>query len=233
MKKMIIASTSTIYGGAYLEYILPELEKLFYGVSEILFVPYARPSGLTHSEYTAVAKKGFANINIEVKGIHEFKNPIEAVKKAKGIFIGGGNTFLLVKDLYKQGLIEVIKKVVENGTPYFGTSAGSNITGLTMQNTNDMPIAFPPSYKTFGCIPFNINPHYLDPISGLKHMGETRETRIKEYHAINTIPVLGIREGGWLEVNGSKITLQGKYYARWFEKEKDPVEIAPKTELYG
>lgn len=231
MKKLLIASTSTVYGGLYLEYILPELSKLFKGVSEILFVPYARPSGLTHSEYTAVAQKGFTKINIEVKGIHEFKNPIEAVKNAQGIFIGGGNTFLLVKDLYENNLIEVLKEVVENGTPYFGTSAGSNITGLTMQNTNDMPIAFPPSYQTFGFIPFNINPHYLDPIEGLKHMGETRETRIKEYHTINNIPVLGIREGGWLEVNGSTIILQGEHYARWFEKDKTPVEIAPNTQL--
>ncbi|MBS9766299.1 MAG: dipeptidase PepE [Flavobacteriaceae bacterium] len=231
MKKMIIASTSTVYGGAYLEYILPELEILFEGVSEIVFVPYARPSGMTHDEYTEVASKGFAKIGKKVKGIHQFENAIEAVKSAKGIFVGGGNTFLLVKQLYDNKLLEEIKTVVENGIPYFGTSAGSNITGLTMQNTNDMPIAFPPSYDTLGLIPFNINPHYLDPIEGLKHMGETRETRIKEYHKINTTPVLGIREGGWLEVKGKKITLKGDFSARWFESGKEPVEIASGTVL--
>lgn len=231
MKKLIIASTSTVYGGEYLDYILPELSKLFKGISEILFIPYARPSGLTHSEYTEIAQKGFANINVKVRGIHEFKNPIEAVEKAKGIFVGGGNTFLLVKKLYDNNLIETIKKVVENGTPYFGTSAGSNITGLTMQNTNDMPIAYPPSFETFGFIPFNINPHYLDPIPNLEHMGETRETRIKEFHSIQKTPVLGIREGGWLEVTGSDIILKGKYLARWFEKDKKPIEIASGSKI--
>ncbi len=231
MKKMIIASTSTVYGGKYLEYILPELEKLFKGISEILFVPYARPSGMTHDEYTEIAQKGFANIGITVKGIHQFENPIEAVKNAKGIFVGGGNTFLLVKQLYDNKVLTEIKKVVENGTPYFGTSAGSNITGVTMQNTNDMPIAFPSSYDTLALIPFNINPHYLDPIEGLKHMGETRETRIKEYHTINTIPVLGIREGGWLEVEGNQITLKGDFSARWFESGKEPVEIPANSVL--
>lgn len=231
MKKMIIASTSTVYGSDYLEYILPELSQLFSETSEILFVPYARPNGMSHDEYTSKAAEGFQKIGISVKGIHEFDDPIKAVKNAKGIFVGGGNTFLLVKQLYGHKLMEVIRQTVENGVPYFGTSAGSNITCPTMQNTNDMPIAYPPSYDTLKLIPFNINPHYLDPVEGLKHMGETRETRIKEFHAINKIPVLGIREGGWLEVIGGTITLKGNCQARWFEQDKEPVEIEPETVL--
>ena len=126
-------------------------------------------------------------------------------KNAEAIFVGGGNTFVLVNQLYKNNLLTTIKEAVENGTPYLGTSAGSNICGLTMNTTNDMPIIQPPSFKTLGLVPFNINPHYLDPDSNSTHKGETRETRIKEFHAFNTQPVIGLREGSWLDVRGNSI----------------------------
>ncbi|PHS52973.1 MAG: dipeptidase PepE [Lutibacter sp.] len=231
MKKLFIASTSTVHGKGYLEYILPQLSDFFKGVNEILFIPYARPSGLTHDEYTMVAKKGFENINIQVKGIHEYKNQIDAVNSAKGIFIGGGNTFLLVQQLYKNKLISIIKNVVENGVPYFGTSAGSVITGQTMQNTNDMPIIYPPSFDTFGLINFNLNCHYLDPDLNSTHMGETRETRINEYHTVNKATVLGLREGSWLQVEGHKVILKGTFNARLFKQHKSPVELPPETDF--
>jgi dipeptidase E len=231
MKKIIIASTSTLHEGAYLEYLLPTLNIHFKDCSTILFIPYARPGGISHDEYTDKVRAVFAKINKTVKGLHEFENPIEAVQHAEGIFTGGGNTFLLVTDLYKNKVMEVVAKVVENGTPYLGSSAGSNITGLTMQTTNDMPIIYPPSFKTLGLIPFNLNPHYLDPDLQSKHMGETRETRIKEFHAFNTIPVLGLREGSWLEVTGEKIILKGTLTARLFTKQNLPAELSPETDL--
>lgn len=222
---MIIASTSTIYGGSYLEYLLPTLKSFFSDVKTILFIPYARPSGISYDAYTNIAKEAFQKIGIEIEGIHGYKNPIEAIQNAEGIFTGGGNTFELVNQLYKNDVLETLKKVLENGTPYLGTSAGSNICGINMKNTNDMPIVYPPSFKTLGCIPFNINAHYLDPIEGTKHMGETRETRIKEFHVFNNTAVLGLREGSWLEVIGETITLKGNYTARLFEKDKKPVEL--------
>ena len=231
MKKLLIASTSTVHGKAYLEYILPDLSVFFKGINEILFIPYARPSGLTHQEYTERVKVGFEKINIKVKGIHEFNNPIDAVNNAKGIFTGGGNTFLLVKQLYDTKLMYAIKNVVENGTPYFGTSAGSNITGLTMQNTNDMPIVYPPSFNTLGLLNFNLNCHFMDPDPDSKHMGETRETRINEYHTINKTPVLGLREGSWLLVTGNKIVLKGKLNARLFVQNKQAIEMEPETDF--
>lgn len=221
---MIIASTSTIYGGSYLEYLLPTLKSFFSDVKTILFIPYARPSGISYDAYTNIAKEAFQKIGIEIEGIHGYKNPIEAIQNAEGIFTGGGNTFELVNQLYKNDILETLKKVLENGTPYLGTSAGSNICGINMKNTNDMPIVYPPSFKTLGCIPFNINAHYLDPIEGTKHMGETRETRIKEFHVFNNTAVLGLREGSWLEVIGETITLKGNYTARLFEKDKKPIE---------
>jgi dipeptidase E len=227
MKKLIIASTSTVHGSGYLEYLLPTLAVFFSDVKNLLFIPYARPGGISYIEYTKSAQKAFAKIQIDVKGIHEFKNAREAIQNAEAIFIGGGNTFELVNQLYKNDVISTLQMVLERGTPYLGTSAGSNICGVTMKNTNDMPIVYPPSFTTLGMIPFNINAHYLDPIKDSKHMGETRETRIKEFHVFNETAVLGLREGSWLEVLGETISLKGTETARLFQKN----EIAKELEI--
>ncbi|TYA84113.1 dipeptidase PepE [Seonamhaeicola marinus] len=231
MKNLIIASTSTIHGSGYLEYILDELTLFFKDTEEILFIPYARPSGISHEDYTAIVQKAFDKINIKANGIQTFENPIEAVKNAKGIFVGGGNTFVLTTMLYKNNLIEILKLAVENGTPYLGTSAGSNICGLTIKTTNDMPIIYPPSFDALKFVPFNINPHYLDPDTNSTHMGETRETRIKEFHKFNTPPVIGLREGSWLRVEGESILLKGHLSARIFEANKTAYEVESDTEL--
>ncbi|MGJ8592159.1 MAG: dipeptidase PepE [Aquaticitalea sp.] len=229
MKRILIASTSTIYGSGYLEYLLDDLKMFFKNSSQILFIPYARPGGISHDNYTLKAREAFAKIDKTIKGIHEFSNPVEAIEQAEGIFTGGGNTFVLVNQLYKNKLLEPLRKVVSNGTPYLGTSAGSNICGLTMNTTNDMPIVYPPSFKTLGLVPFNINPHYLDPDPTSTHKGETRETRIKEFHAYNSPPVIGLREGSWLDVNGDSISLKGNLQARIFEYNKAPYEVESGT----
>lgn len=229
---MIIASTSTIYGSEYLEYLLPTLKLFFRDVKTILFIPYARPSGISYEYYTEMVKNAFGTMQIEVKGIHQFKNAKEAIQNAEAIFTGGGNTFELVNQLYKNDVISTLKNALENGTPYLGTSAGSNICGVNMMNTNDMPIVYPPSFTTLGCIPFNINAHYLDPVIGSTHKGETRETRIKEFHVFNNIPVLGLREGSWLEVNNDKIILKGDLTARLFDQNKKPVELESGVEVF-
>lgn len=231
MKNILVASTSTIHNGTYLSYLLDEIAVLFSETEEVLFIPYARPSGLSHDEYTKIAEDAFSKINKRIIGLHTFEKPEEAIKNAKGVFVGGGNTFVLVSQLYKNNMMQFLREAIFNGLPYLGTSAGSNICGTTMGTTNDMPIAYPPSFKTLGVIPFNINPHYLDPDPTSKHMGETRETRIKEYHSQNTIPVVGIREGSWLEVKGEAITLRGTLTARIFEQGKDPYELENNASL--
>jgi dipeptidase E len=231
MKNLIIASTSTLHGGEYLDYLLPTLENHFKNCDTIIFIPYARPGGMTHDEYTERVAIAFSKINKKIRGLHTFKNPIEALENAEGIFTGGGNTFLLVTQLYENDVMQTLSNVIESGTPYLGSSAGSNITGISMQTTNDMPIIYPPSFKTLGAIPFNLNPHYLDPNLQSKHMGETRETRIKEFHAFNTTPVLGLREGSWLDVKGEKILLKGNLTARLFRQNQVPEEINPETDL--
>lgn len=231
MRNIIIASSSTIHGSSYLEYITEELKVLFKDAKTILFIPYARPGGINHVSYTKNANNAFAKIGKKIKGIHEYENPIEAIKSAEGIFVGGGNTFVLTSQLYKNNLIDTLKHTVNNGTPYLGTSAGSNICGLTIKTTNDLPIVYPPSFNALGLVPLNINPHYLDPDKSSTHMGETRETRIKEFHHYNTPPVIGLREGSWLVVKDSSIILKGQLTARIFEYNKTPYEIKPGTEL--
>ena len=231
MKNLIIASTSTLHGGSYLDYILLELKIHFASCKSIVFIPFARPGGISHQEYTSKVSEAFAKINIDVKGLHEFENPKKAIQEANGIFTGGGNTFLLVAQLYKFDVMNTLAETLNSGTPYLGTSAGSNITGLTMQTTNDMPIIYPPSFQTLGMLPFNLNPHYLDPDTSSKHMGETRETRIKEYHAFNNVPVLGLREGSWLDVKGNTIILKGTLHARIFRRNISAEEVASGTDL--
>ena len=228
---MIIASTSTLFDGSYLEYLLPELENHFKNADKITFVPYAQPSGISLDDYTAKAASAFAKIGKKVVGVHTFEDPAKAIAEAQGIFTGGGNTFLLVTKLYQTKVMGAIEQAVKNGVPYLGCSAGSNICGLTMGTTNDMPIVYPPSFQTLALVPFNINPHYLDPIEGSTHMGETRETRINEFHTLNTQPVLGLREGSWLEVLGDKITLRGNLPARLFLQNKTPIELQPNSDL--
>jgi dipeptidase E len=231
MKKMIIASSSVLYGGEYLEYLLPTLKTHFHNIDTIVFIPYARSGGISYNDYTDKVSQAFAKIEKKVVGLHTFNDPQKALTQAEGIFTGGGNTFALVQKMYELNLWESLKKAIENGVPYLGCSAGSNITGISMQNTNDMPIVYPPSFQTLGAIPFNINPHYLDPDSNSTHMGETRETRIKEFHVYNELPVLGIREGSWLEVAGRTIVLRGNLNARLFKANQEPTELPGGSDL--
>lgn len=231
MKNVILASTSILPGESYLEYLIPVIEPLYQKSDEIIFIPYARPGGITHDEYTNKVKEVFESLKLNIKGIHEFSKPVEAMKAAEAIFIGGGNTFLLVEKLYRCNLVNLIKEKVAIGMPYLGISAGTNIAGLTMQTTNDMPIIYPPTFQTLGVVPFNINPHYQDPDPDSPHMGETRETRIKEFHTLNTQPVVGLREGSWLEYFGEQIILKGGLPARIFKAGQEPEEVDSNTNL--
>ncbi|MDT0642423.1 dipeptidase PepE [Zunongwangia sp. F363] len=231
MINAILASTSTLHGEDYLQYLIPEIKELYKNISEVIFIPFARPGGLTHDEYTAKAAEAFEKAGLQLKGIHEFSTPEEALRNTGGIFTGGGNTFLLVSELYRNKLMQPLRESILHGAAYLGTSAGTNIAGLSMQTTNDMPIIYPPSFKTLGIIPFNINPHYLDPDSNSTHKGETRETRIKEFHNLNSPPVVGLREGSWLQIADNKISLKGKLSARIFEKEKVPYETDTGSDL--
>lgn len=224
-QNLILASTSTLFGGEYLTYLKDVLVEHFNGVKAITFIPFARPLGISHYEYTTRAATFFKDLGIDVKGLHTFSDPVQAIRESEAFFTGGGNTFLLVKTLHEQGLMQPLKEKLLEGVPYLGCSAGTNIGGISMKTTNDMPIVYPPSFDTLGLVPFNINPHFLDPQPELKHNGETRETRLLEFLTQNDTPVVGLREGSWLEVKGETIVLRGSLSARIFEKDKDPYEF--------
>jgi dipeptidase E len=229
MKNVVLASTSTLPGQPYLAYMLPVIKDLFSGVKEVIFIPYARPGGMSHDEYTARVATAFATIGLKVRGLHTFDNPAEAIQNAEGFFTGGGNTFLLVQQLHALKLMDILRKAVESGKPYFGSSAGSNIGGVNMQTTNDMPIILPASFETMGLIPFNINPHYMDPIPGV--VGESRETRIREFQVQQPLPVVGLREGSWIRVSGDVVRLEGSEDAKIFEPGRQAYEMKTDTEI--
>ena len=231
MKNLLVASTSTIFGGHFLQYLLPELKEHFKGINTLLFIPYARPGGISYDSYTSIVAEALKDFSFAVKGIHEFDDAKLAIDQAEAVFVGGGNTFVLVDQLYRQDLIKPLKKRLENGIPYLGTSAGSNIVGLSVKTTNDMPIVHPETLEALGMIPFNINPHYLDPDPDSKHKGETRETRIKEFHSCNNTTVIGLREGSWISVKDKQMLLKGKFNARIFKQGKAPFELPPNSDL--
>lgn len=226
MKKLRLFSTSTVYGSGYLEYCADEVRRFFASRENVYFIPYARPGGMSHDDYFEKARSTFEGFGIKLRALHQSGNPVAELEKADGAFTGGGNTFLLLKQIYELGLFNPLKSGIESGKiAYMGSSAGSNLAGMTIHTTNDMPIVYPPSFEALGCVPFCLNPHYLDPIPGLQHMGETRETRINEYHHQSRIPVIGLREGSWIEVEGKDITLRGPHSARIFLPGREAFEL--------
>nr|XP_056717193.1 alpha-aspartyl dipeptidase-like [Euleptes europaea] len=230
-RRLLLVSNSTLHGGGYLEHCRGRVQG-FLGptVKRVLFVPYALSD---RDAYAKMAREKFEHLGYGLDSIHESPDPGEAVRKAEAIFIGGGNTFRLLKALYDNGLIQLIRRrVLEDGVPYMGSSAGTNVATISINTTNDMPIVYPPSLLALGLVPFNINPHYLDPDVNSTHMGETREKRILQYHEEpNTPPVLGLREGSLLLVEGNKATLQGKTGARLFVRGNSPTEHKPGTDF--
>ncbi|RXN28069.1 alpha-aspartyl dipeptidase-like protein [Labeo rohita] len=230
-RRLLLVSNSTLHGGGYLQHCQQQIQD-FFGkeVKRILFVPYALHD---RDAYTKTARDKFKTLGYEVESVHETPDPVDAVRKAEGIFIGGGNTFRLLKALYDNKLVtEIKKRVLEDGIPYMGSSAGTNVSTISINTTNDMPIVYPPTFAAIGLVPFNINPHYLDPDPNSKHMGETREQRITQYHEeLETPSVLGLREGSMLLVEGNKATLLGSTKARLFQRGKQTTEYEPGSDL--
>lgn len=231
MRRLLLFSTSTTHGSGYMEYALPYLRDFLGAVRSILFVPYARPSGIGHERYTDRVREALAPAGYSVAGIHEHADPVAAVHAAESVFVGGGNTFVLLRALYEHGLLEPLRARVAAGMPYMGSSAGSNVAGRSIGTTNDMPVVHTPSFDALGLVPFNINPHYLDPDPESTHMGETRETRIREFLVFNPWPVVGLREGALLRVEGDSMRLLGERGARLFAPGKQPRELAPDSYL--
>jgi len=196
---------------------------------QILFVPYALAD---HAAYTRKVQNAFDSQGITVLELQREVNPLQALDDAEIIFVGGGNTFRLLRDLQGLRLLEPVRQRVLDGTlRYIGSSAGTNVACPTIRTTNDMPIVQPETFDSLGLVPFQINPHYLDPNTDSTHMGETREERLVQFLEENDVPVVGMREGSWLRRNAATLRLDGLAGARLFQRGQSPREIAPGTDL--
>jgi dipeptidase E len=222
--KLLLISNSTIFGSSYLDHAENEIRNLLGSVKRVLFVPYAL---CNRDAYAAKALQRFEAMGFGLDSLHQSSNPKSAVEKAEAIFIGGGSTFRLLKALYETDVMETIRRRVGEGMPYIGASAGSNVACPTIRTTNDMPIVEPPSLNALGLVNFQINPHYLDPDPNSRHMGETREERILQFHEENQTAVVGLREGAILRVEAGEVCLKGSTGARIFRRGMDPVEVQP------
>lgn len=226
--RLLLLSTSKLYGSEYLDHAETEIRDFLGPIRRVLFVPFA----IAHQDgYAAKARERFAAMGYGLDSLHVALDKQQAVTDAEAIFIGGGNTFRLLKTLYDFELLPLVRARVESGMPYMGASAGSNVAGPTIRTTNDMPIVEPPSFNALGLVPFQINPHYLDPDPSSTHMGETREERILQFLEENETPVLGLREGAWLRVEAGRTVLKGSTGARVFRKGQSPVEVSPGSDL--
>lgn len=227
-KRVLLISNSTLYGSGYLDHAETEIRSFLGDVRRVLFVPYAL---FDRDKYAATAQQRFQKMGYILTSIHTATDPVAAVDETDAVFIGGGNTFRLLKALYDFKLLDPIRDRVSNGMPYIGSSAGSNVAAPTIKTTNDMPIVQPPSFDALGLVSFQINPHYLDPDSNSKHMGETREERIIQFLEENDTPVVGLREGAMLRIEHGNTILRGSTGARIFRKGMEPIEILPGARL--
>ena len=217
-----------MFGTRYLEHAFPELRDGLGAVGRVLFIPHALQD---RDGYAAKARAAFAEMGYGLVSLHEVSDSRRAIEEAEAIFCGGGNTFRLLKALQELDVLPLIRRRVTEGMVYSGASAGSNLAGPTIRTTNDMPIVEPRSCDALDLVAFQINPHYLDPAPGSTHMGETRETRIREFHEENATPVVGLREGAILRVEGESILLKGLAGARIFRRGAEPIEVLPVAEI--
>jgi dipeptidase E len=222
--RLLLLSNSTNFGEAYLDHAMAEVKDFFGAVRRIAFVPFALAD---RDAYTAKARARFEREGIEVAGVAAPRD----VFSADGVFVGGGNTFRLLKTLQESGVLDPLRDRARAGMPYMGASAGTNIAAPTIRTTNDMPIVPPPSFDAMGLVPFQINPHYIDADAASRHMGETREERLREYLEENAAPVLGLREGAWLRREGRSLRLGGRNGARLFRRGAAPEELPPGAAL--
>lgn len=204
--RLLLLSNSTNHGNTYLGHA-DDAVRSFLDGRRVTFIPYAMAD---HDAYTAKVRPTLESLGSQVIGLHTTHDPAQAVAEAEAIFTGGGNTFRLLATLQKLGAVSALRSAIANETPYMGASAGTNIAGASIRTTNDMPIVQPTSFEAVGALPFQINPHYIDPVPGDTHNGETRAERLTQFLEANDAAVLGLREGTWLSVEDGEARIGGK-----------------------
>ena len=219
-----------VHGHGYLSHPAEDLRAFYRGVHRILFLPYAQGD---RDASAARFRERMAGLGFGVDSLHESPDvrARQRLAEAEAVFVGGGNTFRLLDCVQRLGLIEPLRRRVREGMPYGGASAGSNLACPTLMTTNDMPIVQPASFEALGLIPFQINPHYVDPDPTSTHKGETREQRIAEFHELNAVPVLGLREGAHVRVEGERRVLGGLHGARLFRRGEAALELVAGNDL--
>ena len=222
--RVLLISNSTVYSRGYLDHVEQQIKSFLGHATKILFFPFALHDRDT---YATKAKARFEAMGYSFEAVHAVSDAREAIEQTDAIFVGGGNTFRLLKALQDLDLLDPIRRKVKDGAPYIGSSAGSNVAGPTIKTTKDMPILQPRSFDSLGLVPFQISPHFLDPDPNSTHMGETQEERILQFLEENQTPVVGIREGAWLVCENSAVTLKGDAGARIFRRGEAPVEAKP------
>jgi dipeptidase E len=226
---LLLLSNSTVHGSGYLTYAMEPIRAFLEGRQEIVFVPFASRD---HAGYTGHVAATFEPLGLRVTGLHAVADPESAIRSAGVVFVGGGNTSRLLRDMHRLNLLDVIRQGVADGSVrYMGASAGTNLACPTMRTTNDMPIVQPPTLDSLGLVPFQINPLYQDPDPQSTHRGETREERIREFLDENDVPVLGLREGSWLLRHDDSLTLGGTKSARLFQRDNEPRELDSGSDL--
>ena len=228
---LLLLSNSTNPGEEYFSWPKEALRNFLGPVPmTALFIPYAAVT-FSYDEYEAKVEERFAELGHHIIGIHHAWDFVQAVQEAQAIVVGGGNTWQLVRKMHELGLMAPIREKVQNGTPYIGWSAGSNVACPTLRTTNDMPITDPLNFETLNLVSFQINPHFTDMHpTGLG--GETREDRINEFITLNPdIYVVGLREGTLLEMKSRKLNLRGNRSAKLFKCGKTPQEYNPGDDL--
>jgi dipeptidase E len=230
MKRVLLISNSTLYGSGYLDHAEGEIRDFLGEATRIAFLPFAVHE---RGKYAAQAGARFHRMEYEFTSLHDVSNPRRAVEDADAVFVGGGNTFRLLKALYDFDLLEPIRRAVDKGLLYIGSSAGAIVAGPSLRTTKDMPVVQPPSFAALGLVDFQISPHYLDPDPSSTHMGETQEERILQFLEENEAPVVGLREGAMLRIENDSVTLKGSAGARLFRRGEKAVEVSPVAELTG
>ena len=217
-----------LHAGGDISTAVPEMLEHFRGAQRAVMIPYAVSD---HDRVTDRVRDLLSPIGVGLTGLHTVADPVAEIAEAGAIIVSGGNTFRLVNALHRLALIEPVRQAIARGVPYFGASAGANVACPSLRTTNDMPIVQPPSFTAFGLVPFQINPHYVDPPPPDARVGETRAERLAEFLEENDVDVVALREQSWLAVAGSSMTLRGTGGAVLFRRGADPEQLRGGADL--
>ncbi len=222
-KQILALSSSRTGNEAYLE-SAAILIKNFLGNAplKIAFIPFALVSK-NYDKYVNDVREAFKEIPHNIK-LADHNNAKHILEQSDAVMVGGGNTFKLLHDIYKAGILEIIQHKINTGSPYIGWSAGANITAPTIGTTNDMPVIQPQSFEALGVFPFQINPHYYNQKpEGFN--GETRNQRLFEFINMNPfLKVVGLPEGTALQLKGSVLKFIGSNNGILISTGKDNAE---------